>query len=123
MAFRRRRPNRYERSQEGGPHLLADGTQVQFDNVVVLWINYEHSAADVRSPDGGTIGNGRRRGLHQRQGDRLRTWARNDRLEPIALTDAIGAPILLTPGTTWFELANTGSGSFPGTDELEVLPA
>jgi hypothetical protein len=28
----------------------------------------------------------------------------------------------LTPGTTWFELANTGKGTFPGTDELEILP-
>ena len=50
--------NRYERSQDGGPHLLADGTQVQFDNVVVMWINYDHSFADARSPDGGSIGTG-----------------------------------------------------------------
>ena len=30
----------------------------QFTNVIVLWIDYEHSPADVRSPDGGTIGTG-----------------------------------------------------------------
>ena len=30
--------------------------------------------------------------------------------------------MLLTRGTTWFELANTGKGTFPGTDELEILP-
>ena len=50
-------------------------------------------------------------------------WARNDRLKPIELTDAQGKPVLLTQGTTWFELANSGLGTFPGTDELEVLPA
>jgi hypothetical protein len=114
--------NSYARSQEGHPHLLADGTPVKFDNVVVLWINYDHSPADVRSPDGGTIGNGD--AVVFTNGKTINAkWARNNRLDPIALTDSTGAPILLTPGTTWFELANTGLGSFPGTDELEVLPA
>jgi hypothetical protein len=95
---------------------------VKFDNVVVLWINYDHSPADVRSPDGGTIGNGD--AVVFTNGKTINAkWARNNRLDPIALTDSTGAPILLTPGTTWFELANTGLGSFPGTDELEVLPA
>ena len=114
--------NSYARSQEGRPHLMADGTPVKFDNVIVLWINYDHSPADVRSPDGGTIGNGD--AVVFTNGKTISAkWARNSRLDPIALTDSTGAPILLTPGTTWFELANTGLGSFPGTDELEVLPA
>jgi hypothetical protein len=114
--------NSYLRSQDGHPHVLADGTRVKFDNVVVLWIDYGHSPADVRSPDGGTIGtgdavvftNGKQIPAH---------WSRADRLKPMSLTNADGSPTLLTPGTTWFELANTGKGSFPGTDELEILPA
>ena len=114
--------DRYQRSQEGQPHVLADGTRVAFKNVVVLWINYGHSPADVRSPDGGTIGNGdavvftNGKVIHAK-------WTRSDRLKPIELTDATGAPVLLTQGSTWFELANSGLGTFPGTDELEVLPA
>jgi hypothetical protein len=113
--------NDYARSQEGHPHLLADGTPVKFDNVVVLWINYDHSPADARSPDGGTIGSGE--AVVFTNGKAITaTWSRADRLQPIVLTDASGAPVLLTPGTTWFELANTGQGGFPGTDELEVLP-
>jgi Protein of unknown function (DUF3048) N-terminal domain/Protein of unknown function (DUF3048) C-terminal domain len=112
----------YERFQEGDPHLLADKTQVAFNNVIVLWIDYEHSPADPRSPDGGTIGKGK--AVVFTNGKSIEAnWARTDRLAPIELTDSKGAPILLTPGSTWFELANTGLGTFPGTDELEVLPA
>jgi hypothetical protein len=114
--------DRYERSQDGGPHLLADGSQVTFDNVVVMWINYDHSFADARSPDGGSIGTGQTLVF---SGGKVTTgtWARDDRLKPISFTDASGAPILLKPGSTWIELANTGQGLFPGTDQLEVLPA
>lgn len=113
---------RYDRGQDGGPHLLDDGSQVQADNVVVLWINYEPSFADARSPDGGSIGSG---SAIVFSGGKVisATWSRDDRLKPISLTDGAGAPILLTPGSTWFEMANTGLGGFPGTDELEVLGA
>ena len=112
----------YERSQDGKPHVLADKTRVAFDNVIVLWIDYGHSPADVRSPDGGTIGDGD--AVVFTNGKTIKaTWSRDDRLDPIELTDSSGDPVLLTPGTTWFELANSGKGTFPGTDELEVLPA
>lgn len=114
--------NIYERSQDGKPHLLADKTQVAFNNVIVLWIDYGRSPADVRSPDGGTIGSGD--AVVFTNGKMINgKWSRAGRLDPIALTDASGTPILLTPGTTWFELANSGKGTFPGTDVLEVLPA
>ena len=95
---------------------------MQFDNVVVMWINYDHSFADARSPDGGSIGTG---SVLVFSGGKVTegTWTRDDRLKPISFTDASGSPILLTPGSTWIELANTGQGSFPGSDTLEVLPA
>ncbi len=112
--------NSYERSQDGQPHVLADGTRVQFNNVIVMWINYEPSQADARSPDGGTIGSGNAVVFTNGKVTSA-TWSRDDRLKPIALTDAGGSPVLMTPGTTWFELANTGQGGFPGTDELEIL--
>ena len=100
---------------------MADKTQVAFNNVAVLWIDYGHSEADARSPDGGTIGTGK--AVVFTNGKMIDAqWSRADRLHPIALTDANGAPVLLTPGTTWFELANSGLGTFPGTDELEVFP-
>ncbi len=87
----------------------------------MLWVDYGHSEADVRSPDGGTIGKGQ--AVVFTNGKMIvADWARADRLDPIELTDSKGDPVLLTPGTTWFELANSGLGTFPGTDELEVLP-
>jgi hypothetical protein len=114
--------NSYLRSQDGKPHVLASGVRVKFDNVVVLWIDYGHSPADVRSPDGGTIGTGK--AVVFTNGKQIpANWSRADRLKPISLTTDDGAPVLLTAGTTWFELANTGKGTFPGTDELEILPA
>ena len=113
--------NTYERSQDGHPHVLANGDRVAFKNVVVLWIDYGHSTADGRAPDGGTIGSGD--GVVFTNGKQIPAhWSRSDRLQPISLTDATGNPVLLTQGTTWFELANSGKGTFPGTDELEILP-
>jgi Protein of unknown function (DUF3048) N-terminal domain/Protein of unknown function (DUF3048) C-terminal domain len=114
--------NSYERSQDGGPHLLADGTRVTSNNVIVLWINYDRSQADARVPDGGTVGTGN--AVVFTNGRAIKgTWTRPDRLKPFALTDASGAAILLTPGTSFFELANTGLGGFPGVDQLDVMPA
>ena len=114
--------NSYQRSQDGQPHVMADGARVQFNNVVVLWINYERSPADARSPDGSTIGTGDAVVFTNGKASSA-TWSRDDRLKPITLIDTTGAPVLLTPGNTWFELANTGQGGFPGTDELEIVPA
>ena len=112
--------NSYLRSQDGNKHVLSEGQQVQFTNVTVLWIDYERSSADARSPDGGTVGTGK--AVVFTNGKSIdATWTRADRRQPFSLTDASGAPVLLTPGTSWFELANTGNGGFPGVDQLEVL--
>ena len=53
----------------------------------------------------------------------LGTWTRDDRLQPFAFKDPDGQPILLTPGRTFVELANTGNGPFAGGgDELTLVP-
>ena len=109
--------NGYLRSQSGNPHLLANGSRVTTDNVVVLSLDYAPSHTDGRSPDGNTIGTNPAVVF---TGGRmvLGTWTRNDRLEPFALNDASGAPILLKPGRTFIELANSGQGPFPGNDRF-----
>ncbi len=109
--------NGYLRSQSKRPHLLANGNQVTTDNVVVLSLDYAPSHTDGRSPDGNTIGTNPAVVF---TGGRmvLGSWTRNDRLEPFALNDASGAPILLKPGRTFIELANSGKGSFAGSDRF-----
>jgi hypothetical protein len=110
----------YLRWQATEPHLLMDGNLVTTDNVVVAWLDYYPSHTDGRSPDGQTTGTDP---LMVFTGGRMitGTWTRADRLNPFTLTDDAGAPILLTPGRTFFELANSGKGSFPGNDTFTAI--
>lgn len=112
---------KYLRNQEGGRHMLTDGTQVSTENVVVAWLDYYPSNTDGRSPDGDSTGSGQ---VAVFTGGRMvmGTWSRVDRLDPFAFTDANGAPILLTPGRTFIELPNSGKGSFAGNDSFTPVP-
>lgn len=111
----------YLRSQDGHPHILTDGKQVSTDNVVIAFLDYDPSHNDGRAPDGTTTGTNPALVF---TGGRLinATWARADRLNPFAFTDASGAPILLTPGRTFIELPNSGKGTVPGTDKFTPVP-
>jgi Protein of unknown function (DUF3048) C-terminal domain len=111
----------YLRSHDGGPHILADGQQVSTDNVVILFLDYEPSHTDGRSPDGRTLGTNP--ALVFTGGQLVNaTWTRDDRLNPFSLTDESGAPVLLTPGRTFIELPNSGKGSFVGSDRFGLVP-
>jgi hypothetical protein len=105
----------YLRSQAGKPHLLTDGAQVSTENVVVVWLDYDASGVDRRSPDGITTGTNPTAVF---TGGKvvLGTWTRATRLDPFAFADSAAAPILLTPGRTFIELPNGGKGGFPGED-------
>ena len=107
----------YLRAQDGRPHTLADAKQVSTDNVIILNLDYEPSHTDNRSPDGVTTGSGLALAF---TGGRmiLGTWTRTDRLQPFALSEPSGAPMLLTPGRTFIELPNSGNGSFRGGDRF-----
>ncbi len=111
----------YQRDQEGGAHRLTDGKQVSTENVIVAWLDYERSSTDARSPDGTTTGTNPAVVF---TGGRMinGTWTRNDRLDAFAFADETGAPILLTPGRTFIELANSGNGNFPGDDTFTPVP-
>lgn len=108
--------DQYLRSQDGGPHRLADGKQVTSDNVIVLWLDYNPSHTDGRSPDGQTTGSG---DAFVFTGGRMITgsWKRDDRLNPFSIVDASGNAVLLKPGRTFIELPNSGKGAFPGTTD------
>ncbi len=107
----------YLRSQEGKPHTLTDGKQVSTENVVIVWLNYDPSHTDGRSPDGITTGTD---SLVVFTGGQMitGTWSRAGRLDPFAFLDDNGAPILLTPGRTFIELPNNGLGLFRGASDV-----
>ncbi|NLD76802.1 MAG: DUF3048 domain-containing protein [Acidimicrobiales bacterium] len=98
----------YLRNQNGRPHLDADGSQVVASNVVVMITDYGRSAADTRSPEAHTVGEGELfvyTDGHVVWG----RWSRPADDQPATLTDTAGNPILLTPGTTWVELPRSNS--------------
>jgi hypothetical protein len=98
------------RSQGGAPHVGSEGERLSAANVVVLFVPYRASAADVRSPEAVTLGSGTAWLLSDGRWVEG-TWSRGDRLEPIALTDSAGSEMTLTPGRTWVQLVRPGKGA------------
>ena len=82
----------------------------------MLWLDYNPSHTDGRSPDGQTTGSG---DAFVFTGGRMITgsWKRDDRLNPFSILDASGNAVLLKPGRTFIELPNSGKGAFPGTTD------
>ena len=96
------------RSQNGTAHVMADGTRLAPENVVVLETAYGVSSVDAQSPEAHSVGNGR---AWVFSAGRVieGTWSRSASTEPIAVTDGDGDPIALTRGQTFVELAPPGS--------------
>jgi len=84
-------------------------------------VSYRPSAADNRSPEAVTMGEGVAWVLVAGRWIEG-TWTRADRLEPIVLTDADGEEIGLTPGRTWVELTRNGKAAIvaDGVDPASV---
>lgn len=96
------------RTQNGTAHVVADGTRLAPENVVVLEVPYGVSNIDAQSPEAHTIGSGR--AWVFTDGRVITgTWSRTRSSDPIALTDGSNAPIALTRGRTFVELAPPGS--------------
>jgi hypothetical protein len=85
-------------------HLHPDGRHVAPQNVVVLETPYRESFADGRSPEAVSVGGGR---AWVFSAGRVTggTWMRVRPDLPYDLRDSAGAPLLLTPGSTWVVLA------------------
>ena len=100
----------YRRSNNGTPHIDALSGQVSTENVLVMFVDYQPSPADSRSPEAQTVGTGEAwlftGGVLVRG-----TWTRNDRLSAFVLHDAAGATIALTPGRTFIELARVATAN------------
>lgn len=104
----------WARSQNGAPHFEESGIRVEPANVVVQFTEYRSSGfVDVvgsPSPEAVTVGEGEAWVLTAGKLVRGR-WSRPEAANPTTYTDSAGAPIALTPGTTWIELAPVGSAT------------
>ena len=110
---------KFDRSQRGRDHDDKLFGRIRSTNVIVLGVEYAPSAADRRSPEAQTIGEGP--AYFFSGGEFIEgSWKREFSLFPIEYLDADGEPVEFAPGNTWIELADIGD-VFTGA--VEVLPA
>ena len=95
------------RTQNGSAH-TSTGGRLAPANVVVLEVPYGTSSIDAESPEAHTVGSGRAWVFTAGQLV-AGTWNRSSSDQPIAVVDGDGAPIGLTPGQTFVELAPPGT--------------
>lgn len=107
-------PEGWARFQDGAPHFDDSGNRVIPANVIVQYTEYRDSGfvdvAGSPSPEAVTVGEGDALVLTGGKAIPAR-WSRPDAGAGTTYTDAAGAPILLTPGSTWVELAPPGSAT------------
>ncbi len=107
----------FQRFSDDKPHMGSDDQQLSVPNVVVLEVEYSNNY----SPTSKTIGTGKAyvftNGVMYEG-----KWTRDDRLKPFELTDSAGAPIKLTPGQTFVEVARAAKTAVvaPGVDPETV---
>ena len=94
---------KYLRSQNGRPHVAADGWQIAATNVVVMSVQYIPSPADVRSPEAQTLEAGDVV-IHRNGVAVSGTWSRAAATDPFVFANYGGTPIPLASGTTFVEL-------------------
>jgi hypothetical protein len=91
-------------------HNAPSGNQVNTNNVLVLFVVYRNSTFEARSPEAQTLGSGVAWVFTQGKFI-VGTWNRPDADSGWGLVDESGAPIDLTPGRTWVELAREGKAA------------
>jgi hypothetical protein len=88
------------RTQDGSPHVTADGEQLAPENVVIMITTYGVSSADASSPEVRSTGTGP--ALVLTDGHLIEaTWHRSSPTDKPTLLDEDGDDVLLTPGQTW----------------------
>ena len=107
-------PGGWNRVQDGSAYVDAGGAQVVPANVILQFSEYRDSGfVDVvgsPSPEAVTVGEGEAWVLTDSKLVRGR-WSRPEPGAVTTYTDSAGAPVALTPGRTWIELAPIGSAT------------
>ena len=95
------------RSQDGSPHLAADGEQLAPENVVIMVTTYGVSAADASSPEVRSTGSGS--ALVLTDGHIIEaTWERSSATDKPLVLDEDGSEVILSPGQTWILYPEAG---------------
>ncbi|MBL8779025.1 MAG: DUF3048 domain-containing protein [Acidimicrobiales bacterium] len=110
------------RFQDGTPYADDKNEVAAPANVVFLYIDYVCCPTVPGTPEAQTVGEGDAAVFVDGHFIDAR-WSRPSAADVWNLTDkATGQPVLLTPGRTWVELANPGTGSFvEPTEATELL--
>jgi Protein of unknown function (DUF3048) N-terminal domain/Protein of unknown function (DUF3048) C-terminal domain len=106
--------SRWKRSTNGTAHVMEDGPQLSFANVIVQYVRYSNTTSrDVAGfpvPTATVVGSGD--AVVLAGGTQVRTrWTKRSVTDVTAFTDATGVPIQLLPGPTWVMLAPLGAST------------
>ena len=105
---------RWLRNEGSVPAVGADGERLSAATVVAMRVEVRSSGAldPAGNPVPETLLTGSGEVVVASGGATVTgTWTKNSDGEPVVLTGADGAPILLTPGNVWVELVPTSGGS------------
>ena len=98
------------RTQRDVPHVDTNGVQVAPPNVIIQFVDYVQNGG---IPDGQLVGQGP--AWVFTAGNIIEgTWVKTAPETPTQFLDAAGAPIKLTPGRTWVDLAPPGNATITG---------
>ncbi|MEO6120712.1 MAG: DUF3048 domain-containing protein [Acidimicrobiales bacterium] len=104
----------WRRGTNGTAHTVEGGAQLAFANVVVQFVPYRNTSS--RDPAGSPVPTAEVVGtgpvLVASAGQTVRgTWSKSSPTAVTEYRDGAGAPLALTPGTTWVTLAPTGAAT------------
>jgi hypothetical protein len=103
----------WKRTSNGRPQVVEGGAQVAPTNVILWFVPYVNSPGDVDVVGepvsvAQVIGTGDAWVLSQGMVVKGK-WSKPTAEAPVQFTDAVGAPIKITPGTTWVEVQPVGT--------------
>ncbi len=106
-----KKTQRYQRSMPWGPHVLADGTRVSTDNVLVIKAKQHYGKifrGGGRAEPLQDIINASGRFYYLNRGRYVRgTWRKSAVSDPFEFTLDDGTPLKMAPGQTFVELPDT----------------
>ena len=110
----------WDRYQKRTKHVVVGDVPISPNNVVILDVPYRGSST-AGSPEAVTVGTG---AAHVYMGGKVvdGTWKKDTPQAPWTLVDNAGAPIKLTPGRTWVQLARDSNGPPTNLDAAGVAP-